>query len=125
MESTIFRGKIQCNDSNAGYREITGSAPLYDKWAYGFWQCKEHYHNQTELLNAAAKFRALKIPVDALGKIGIIGNLGWGPHWDPKLYPNPKEIPNTIQCEIHIYGHVWSRFDKNTFYKEMLRKDTY
>ena len=25
-----------------GYRNITGSAPLYAKSAYGFWQCKEH-----------------------------------------------------------------------------------
>lgn len=67
----------------AGYREITGSAPLYGKWAYGFWQCKEHYHNQTELLNAAAKFRALKIPVDAFVQDWHYwGNLGWGPHWD-------------------------------------------
>jgi alpha-D-xyloside xylohydrolase len=24
----------------AGYRELTGAAPMFGKWAYGFWQCK-------------------------------------------------------------------------------------
>ena len=23
-----------------GYRTITGDAPLYGKWVYGFWQCQ-------------------------------------------------------------------------------------
>jgi len=26
----------------AGYRQLTGEAPLYGKWAYGYWQSKEH-----------------------------------------------------------------------------------
>jgi len=27
----------------AGYRRLTGRAPLFGIWAYGFWQCKERY----------------------------------------------------------------------------------
>ena len=27
----------------AAYREMTGQAPMFGKWAYGFWQCKNHY----------------------------------------------------------------------------------
>lgn len=49
-----------------GYRAATGAAPLYASWVYGFWQCKEHYHNQSELLGAAAEFRRLSIPVDSI-----------------------------------------------------------
>ena len=30
----------------AGYRVLTGTAPLFPKWAYGFWQCREHYASQ-------------------------------------------------------------------------------
>ena len=30
-----------------GYREITGTASLIPRWAFGLWQSKEHYHNQT------------------------------------------------------------------------------
>ncbi len=27
----------------AAYRELTGQAPMFGKWAYGFWQCKNRY----------------------------------------------------------------------------------
>ena len=30
----------------AAYRELTGPAPLFGKWAYGFWQCKNRYASQ-------------------------------------------------------------------------------
>ncbi len=49
----------------AGYRELTGAAPLFGKWAYGFWQCKNKYQRAgTEILNVAHKYRALHIPLD-------------------------------------------------------------
>ena len=32
----------------AGYRELTGAAPMFGKWAYGFWQCKNKYQSQDE-----------------------------------------------------------------------------
>lgn len=31
------------NDIIAQYRQATGEAPLFPKWAYGFWQCRERY----------------------------------------------------------------------------------
>jgi alpha-D-xyloside xylohydrolase len=37
----------------AGYRELTGAAPMFGKWAYGFWQCKNKYQAQQELLDVA------------------------------------------------------------------------
>src|SRR5215469_17168071 len=48
----------------AGYRELTGAAPLFGKWAYGFWQCKNKYNTQEELLGVAHKYRQLHIPAD-------------------------------------------------------------
>ena len=46
----------------AGYRELTGAAPLFGKWAYGFWQCKNKYKSQEEMLGVAHKYRELHIP---------------------------------------------------------------
>ena len=46
------------------YRELTGAAPLFGKWAYGFWQCKNNYDSQAELISIAQKYRELHIPVD-------------------------------------------------------------
>jgi alpha-D-xyloside xylohydrolase len=38
----------------AGYRDMTGAAPLFGKWAYGFWQCKNKYNSQEEVLGVAS-----------------------------------------------------------------------
>jgi alpha-D-xyloside xylohydrolase len=32
----------------AGYRRVTGEAPMMPVWAYGFWQCRERYKTQQE-----------------------------------------------------------------------------
>jgi alpha-D-xyloside xylohydrolase len=109
----------------ARYRDITGAAPLYGEHAYGFWQCKEHYHNQTELLGAAAKFRALGIPVDNFVQDWRYwGTLGWGPHWDKTIYPDPRGMVETLHGEnIRFMVSVWSKFDNFTsFYKTMVAK---
>ena len=44
----------------AAYRELTGQAPMFGKWAYGFWQCKNRYRvarrnsgNREEISRAA------------------------------------------------------------------------
>jgi len=47
-----------------GYRELTGRPPMFGKWAYGFWQCKNKYNTQEELLGVAHKYRQLHIPAD-------------------------------------------------------------
>ena len=50
----------------ARYREITGAAPLLPLWAYGFWQCRERYSSQQQILDTAAEFRKRQIPVDVM-----------------------------------------------------------
>lgn len=52
------------DDVIAQYRYLTGDAPLYGKWAYGFWQCKEHYATRDEVLQAAQGYRNRSIAVD-------------------------------------------------------------
>ena len=48
----------------AGYRTLTGQAPMYGKWAYGYWQSKEHYKDREELLGIARQYREKQIPID-------------------------------------------------------------
>jgi len=57
----------------AGYRELTGQAPLFGKWAYGFWQCKNRYKSQAEILGVARKYRELHIPPTILCRTGSGG----------------------------------------------------
>lgn len=108
--------------SIAGYREITGAAPLYGRWAYGLWQCKEHYDTQAHLLEAAHEYRNRSIPVDSIVQDWLYwGSLGWGPHWDPKIYPDPAAMTKELHSlNMHLMVSVWSKFDPNTsFYKQM------
>lgn len=101
----------------AEYRTLTGSAPLFPKWAYGFLQCRERYSSQAQLLDAAEGFRSRKIPVD-----GIIqdwqywGKYGWNAmRFDEDHYPAPKEMIERLHAEnLQFLISVWSKFDHDT-----------
>src|SRR6185437_15069392 len=47
-----------------GYRYVTGKAVLLPRWAYGFWQSRDHYETQQELLGVVEKYRQLGLPLD-------------------------------------------------------------
>ncbi|RQW05311.1 alpha-xylosidase, partial [candidate division KSB1 bacterium] len=47
----------------AGYRHLTGKAPMMPKWAMGFWQSRQRYQTQEELLNVVREFRQRQIPL--------------------------------------------------------------
>ena len=70
----------------AGYRELTGAAPMFGKWAYGFWQCKNRYKSQEEMLDVAHKYRELHIPVD-----NIVQDWFWWNHKGEHVFN--KNIP--------------------------------
>jgi len=91
----------------ASYRKLTGSAVLFSKKAYGFWQCKEHYHNQSEILQSAKRHRDLGIPVDNIVQDWHYwGSLGWGPQWDNQLYPNSDNAEASgANREIDVYSN--------------------
>ena len=50
----------------SGYRTLTGKASLYPKWSLGFWQSRERYTTQDELVGTLAEMRRRGIPVDKI-----------------------------------------------------------
>ena len=52
----------------AGYREVTGTAPMFPKWAYGYIQSRENYFTENDLMSAATEFRKREIPIDCIIK---------------------------------------------------------
>jgi alpha-D-xyloside xylohydrolase len=98
----------------ASYRELTGAAPMFAKWTWGFWQCREHYETQQELLGVVAGYRQRHIPLD-----GIIQdwqywpNGGWGSHaFDTNRYPDATAMTKQVHDEnAHIIISIWARFD--------------
>jgi alpha-D-xyloside xylohydrolase len=96
------------------YRELTGEVPLFGRWAYGFWQCKNKYQSQAEIERVAAKYRALHIPVD-----NIVQDWFWWVtmgemKWNPK-YPDSEGMINKLHDEhFHLMVSVWPFFRPGT-----------
>ena len=134
-DTTTFRSEVgpaidyyffygpELNRVISDYRQLTGEAPLFPKWAYGYWQCRERYHSQQEILDTAAEFRKRKIPVDALVQDWQYwGKYGWSAmKFDEDHYPQPKEMLDQLHAEdLHMLISIWSRFGEDTdVYKRM------
>lgn len=105
------------------YRSLTGEAPMFPKWAYGFLQCREHYSSQSQLLDAASGFRERKIPVDAIIQDWQYwGKYGWNAmRFDEQNYPEPQQMITQLHAEnLKFLISVWSKFDPGTpIYNEM------
>jgi alpha-D-xyloside xylohydrolase len=108
----------------AGYRQLTGTAPLYGKWAYGYWQSKEHYHTKDELLTVAKEYRRRKIPIDNLIQDWNYwgGIRDWsGMTFTPDRYPDPVGMVKTLHdLHFHLAISVWAGIGPDTaIHKEM------
>ena len=107
----------------SGYRTLTGKASLYPKWALGFWQSRERYKTQDELLSTLAEFRRRQIPID-----NIVQDWNywpedqWGSHeFEASRYPNPQQMLDSVhQMHGRFMISVWPKFYVNTDnYKEL------
>lgn len=101
----------------ADYRELTGAAPMFGKWAWGFWQCKEHYASQQELLDVAQRYRAMHVPLDCVIQDWYYWNPHpWGSHeFDTNRYPDFAELMRELHADhVHLIISVWARFDQGS-----------
>ncbi|HNX94517.1 MAG TPA: glycoside hydrolase family 31 protein [Holophaga sp.] len=108
----------------AGYRKLTGAAPLYGKWAYGYWQSKEHYHTQDEVVSIAREYRKRGIPIDNLIQDWNYWgtNQTWsGMIFDPVRYPDPDGMVKTLHgMNFHLAISIWGGLGPDSeLYKEM------
>lgn len=108
-------------------RELTGSAPMFPLWTYGFWQSRERYRSQAEIVDVVRQYRKAGIPLD-----GIIQDWQyWGNNylWNAmefmnEEYPNPKQMVDDIHGEnAHVILSIWSSFGPKTKpYKQLDEK---
>ena len=138
QDTTTFRSQVgeaidyyffygpELNRVIADYRQLTGEAPLFPKWVYGYWQCRERYHTQEEILGVGAEFRKRKLPVDALVQDWQYwGKYGWNAmKFDEANYPDPKGMMEQFHAmDEHVPISVWSRFGEDSdIYKRMSSK---
>ena len=110
------------DDVIAGYRLLTGKSVMLPKWAYGFWQSRERYTNQNELLDVLKTYRERQIPIDNIVlDWSYWPEDAWGSHdFDKTHFPDPQGMIDTVHdLNANIMISVWPKFYSTTDnYKE-------
>jgi alpha-D-xyloside xylohydrolase len=105
-------------------RNLTGQVPMFPLWTYGFWQSRERYKSQDEVLGVVQKFRSLGVPLD-----GIIQDWQyWGNNYlwnameflNPGFYDPQKMVNDVHNLNAHMIISIWNSFGPMTKqYKEL------
>lgn len=107
----------------SGYRTLTGKASILPKWAYGFWQSRQRYPTQDELLGVVSEYRKRGLPLDNIVQDWFYWpEDSWGCHcFDPKRFPNPKGMVDAVHRQnANVMISVWAKFYPTTeHYKEL------
>jgi alpha-D-xyloside xylohydrolase len=109
----------------AGYRRLTGEAPMMPLWAFGLWQSRERYKTAQESLDVLGQFRSRGIPVDNIVQDWQYWREDmWGSHrFDPSRFPDPegwiREIHDRYKARLMI--SAWGKYYPGTENFEELR----
>ncbi len=123
IDFTVFAGRA--DEVTSTFRKLSGKVPMLPQYAFGYWHCRERYHNQNELVSTLKEFRDKKIPVDI-----IVQDWQWwddglwnSMHFDSKRYPDPVKMNKDIHdMNARLMLSVWSktgRDRRNQFANEM------
>jgi alpha-D-xyloside xylohydrolase len=98
----------------SGYRTLTGKAPIVPKWALGFWQSRERYKTQQEILATVDEFRKRKIPIDNIVlDWSYWKEAEWGSQdFDETRFPSPDSMIDVLHKKYNtqIMISVWPKF---------------
>ena len=102
----------------AGYRRLTGEAPMMPLWAFGLWQSRQRYKTQQESLDVVEGFRSRGIPFDNIVQDWFYWKEDqWGSHrFDPERFPDPVGWIRTIHDKLkaRLMISVWPKFYPGT-----------
>jgi alpha-D-xyloside xylohydrolase len=129
-ESTSFKSEVgDCVDYYflhgrnadgviAQMRDLTGQVPMFPLWTFGYWQSKERYKSQEELVGVVKKYRELGVPLD-----GIIQDWQyWGNNylWNAMEFlndefDNPQKMVDDVHnLNAHMIISIWNSFGPQT-----------
>jgi len=108
----------------AQMRDLTGQVPMLPLWTFGYFQCKERYKSQDELVGVVRKYRELGVPLD-----GIIQDWQyWGNNYlwnameflNAEFYDPQKMVDDVHRLHAHMLISIWNSFGPQTKqYKEL------
>lgn len=123
-----FIGGANADQVISGYRTVTGKAVLMPKWAMGFWQSRERYKTQDEILSTVKEFRDRKIPLDNI----VLDWSYWKqPEWgsqqfDPSRFADPDGMIKSLHKQnVNLMISVWPKFNKGFDVYDELNKDNF
>lgn len=115
----IFTGETM-DDVIAGYRDLTGPAPMYPKQALGLFMSKERYQTQERILEVAGTFRKEQFPLDYIVQDwqywGSDKDGTWsGMIWNPQRYPDPEGMTKAIHdLNMKLMISIWPSVGNDT-----------
>jgi alpha-D-xyloside xylohydrolase len=110
-------------------RQLTGEAPMFPLWTLGYWQSRERYTSQNELIDVVKKYRELGVPLDGIvqdWQYWSTDNAYWNAiEWGNPQFPNPKKMIDEVhQLNAHIIISIWPSFGpKTSIYKTFKEKN--
>jgi alpha-D-xyloside xylohydrolase len=117
------------DEAIAGYREVTGTAPMFPKWAYGYTQSRENYKTQDDVLDAVREFRRRQIPLDVIIKDWAYWEEDW---WGQKTlrkdyFPDATRMVQEIHeiHNVHTMISIWPNMEiESPDFKEFMSQDS-
>ena len=110
------------------YRTLTGKASLFPRWSLGFWQSRERYTTQEEIVGALKELRTRHIPVDNIVQDWQYWAPDqWGSHeFEASRFPEPEAMLDSIHALHARYMiSVWPKFYTNTEHYQELKAAGY
>jgi alpha-D-xyloside xylohydrolase len=106
------------------YRNLTGHAPLFGRWAYGFIQSKDRYRSAKALLDIAGEYREQKVPLDLIVQDWFWWKLQGDPEYSEDYLKPWRDVPAALnklhEENVHAMISVWAKFDLRSHnYQEM------
>ncbi len=120
--SFMFGGSV--DGSIRQYRKMTGEVPMFPKWIFGFWQSKERYLDQDELVHIVEEYRRRNVPIDCIvqdwrywGENEVFSGMIWEKH----RFPNPKVMMKKLHSlNTHLMASIWPAFgSESPVHKDM------
>ena len=102
----------------ARMRDLTGQVPMFPLWTFGYWQSRERYKSQDELVGVVSKYRELEVPLD-----GIIQDWQyWGNNYlwnameflNADFYNPQKMVDDVHGMNAHMIISIWNSFGPET-----------
>ncbi len=112
MDYYFMAGK-NADEVISGYRTLTGKAQIMPEWLFGYWQSRERYQTQAEILDALQGFRDRNLPIDNIVMDWNYWVLdSWGAfEFDPDRFSDPKGMIDTIHANnAKIMISCWPKY---------------